>query len=108
QVSKCVKQVAQPAFFLRLAELAESTEDAQQRVAFERLATQVTGVLEKLVEFAEQKMDDSSSLLQIVVTSAAEKNGEFLVPLSDERLAALRQSIKIHRDQLDNNFLVSL
>ena len=38
--------------------------------------------------------------------SAAEKNGEFLVPLSEERLVALRQSIKIHRDQLDNNFLV--
>lgn len=41
------------------------------------------------------------------IHSAAEKNGEFLVPLSEERLAALRQSIKIHRDQLDNNFLVS-
>ncbi|CAM9539045.1 unnamed protein product [Scytosiphon promiscuus] len=108
KVSKCVKQVAQPAFFLRLAELAENAEDAQQRVELERLATQVTGVLEKLVEFAEQKMDDSSSLLQIVVTSAAEKNGEFLVPLSEERLAALRQSIKIHRDQLDNNFLATV
>ncbi|CAM9643958.1 unnamed protein product [Ectocarpus fasciculatus] len=53
-------------------------------------------------------MDDSSSLLQIVVTSAAEKNGEFLVPLSEERLTALRQSIKIHRDQLDNNFLATV
>lgn len=39
--------------------------------------------------------------------SAAEKNGEFLVPLSADRNAALRQSVKIHRDQLDNNFLVS-
>lgn len=38
--------------------------------------------------------------------SAAEKDGEFLVPLSAERNAALRQSVKIHRDQLDNNFLV--
>lgn len=32
---------------------------------------QVTAVLEKLVEFAEEKMDDSSSLLQIVVTRCA-------------------------------------
>ncbi|CAN0275480.1 unnamed protein product, partial [Ectocarpus sp. 8 AP-2014] len=69
---------------------------------------QVTGVLERLVEFAEEKIDDSSSLLQIVVTSAAEKNGEFMVPLSEERLTALRQSIKIHRDQLDNNFLATV
>ncbi|CAB1097551.1 unnamed protein product [Ectocarpus sp. CCAP 1310/34] len=108
KVSKCVQQVAQPAFFLRLAELAETAEDEQQRVKLENLATQVTSVLERLVEFAEEKMDDSSSLLQIVVTSAAEKNGEFLVPLSEERLIALRQSIKIHRDQLDNNFLATV
>lgn len=39
--------------------------------------------------------------------SAAEKDGEFLVPLSDERISALRQSVRIHRDNLDNNFLVS-
>ncbi|CAN0375808.1 unnamed protein product [Pylaiella littoralis] len=108
KVSKCVQQVAQPAFFLRLAELAENAEDDKERVALEKLALAVTGVLETLVEFAEEKMDDSSSLLQIVVTSAAEKNGEFLVPLSEERLTALRQSIKIHRDQLDNNFLATV
>ncbi|CAM9708755.1 unnamed protein product [Ectocarpus sp. 12 AP-2014] len=109
KVSKCVQQVAQPAFFLRLAELAETAEDEEQRVKLENLATQqVTSVLERLVEFAEEKMDDSSSLLQIVVTSAAEKNGEFLVPLSEERLTALRQSIRIHRDQLDNNFLATV
>eukprot|EP00752_Nemacystus_decipiens_P008877 g7922.t1 len=108
KVSKCVQQVAQPAFFLRLAELAEGEEDAKQRAVLEQLAIQVTAVLEKLVKFAEEKMDDSSSLLQIVVTSAAEKNGEFLVPLSEERLTSLRQSIKIHRDQLDNNFLATV
>eukprot|EP00903_Cladosiphon_okamuranus_P010421 g9857.t1 len=108
KVSKCVQTVAQPAFFLRLAELAEGEQDAKQRAVLEQLAIQVTAVLQKLVEFAEEKMDDSSSLLQIVVTSAAEKNGEFLVPLSEERLTALRQSIKIHRDQLDNNFLATV
>ena len=32
------------------------------------VGAQVTGVLEKLVEFAEEKMDDASSLLQIIVT----------------------------------------
>lgn len=43
-----------------------------------------------------------------VCVSAAEKDGEFLVPLSEDRLLALRQSVKIHRDSLDNNFLVSV
>lgn len=45
EVSKCVQQVAQPAFFLRLAELAESEEDAKQRAALEQLAIQVTECL---------------------------------------------------------------
>lgn len=40
---------------------------------------QVTGVLETLVEFAEEKMDDSSSLLQIVVTRYVRKKNERLV-----------------------------
>lgn len=33
--------MAQPAFFLRLAELAESEEDAKKRTALEQLAIQV-------------------------------------------------------------------
>ncbi|CAM9633307.1 unnamed protein product [Ascophyllum nodosum] len=108
KVSKSVQQVAQPAFFLRIAERAEMAPDDDQKVAFERLAAQVTGALENLMNFVEEKMDDSSSLLQIIVTSAAEKNGEFIVPLSQERLGSLRQSVKIHRDQLDNNFLATV
>ena len=36
-----MQQVAQPAFFLRLAELAEGEEDAKQRAVLEQLAIQV-------------------------------------------------------------------
>eukprot|EP00904_Undaria_pinnatifida_P003849 jgi/Undpi1/13465/HiC_scaffold_8.g03124.m1 len=108
EVYKRVKQVAQPAFFLRLAELVESEKDDQQRAALERLATEVPQVLEKLVRFTEDKVGDSSSLLEIIITSAAEKNGEFLMPLSADRHAALRQSVKIHRDQLDEIFLATV
>ena len=44
-VSKSVQQVAQPAFFLRIAERAEMAPDDDQKVAFERLAAQVRGAL---------------------------------------------------------------
>lgn len=40
-VSKSVKQVAQPAFFLRLAELADSSPDPKHRADLEKLATAV-------------------------------------------------------------------
>lgn len=42
-VSKSVQQVAQPAFFLRIAERAESAVDADQKAAFEKLAAEVRG-----------------------------------------------------------------
>ncbi|CAM9692067.1 unnamed protein product [Discosporangium mesarthrocarpum] len=108
KVSKSVKVVAQPVFFLRVAELVDTEKDPAERRKLEMLVEQVTEVLNRLVDFAEEKLDESSSLVNIVVSSAAEPDGEFLVPLSEERLSALRQSVKIHSDSIDNNFLATV
>ncbi|CAM9261394.1 unnamed protein product [Phaeothamnion confervicola] len=108
-IAQRVKQVAQPAFFLRMAELSDRITDAREKRKLETLAANVTKVLEKLLEVAEKKIDDSASLLNIVVSSCAEPTtGEFLVPLSPERLAALRQSISIHSRSLDEGFLATV
>ncbi|CAM9399391.1 unnamed protein product [Choristocarpus tenellus] len=87
--------------------MADAEQDPSKRTRLDLLAKEVTSILEELVNFAEEKMDDSATILQIIVTSAAEENGEFLVPLSDDRLAALRHSIRIHGDSLDSNFLAT-
>ena len=41
----------------------------------------------------EQKIDDSSAILQEVVASCAEPDGEFLVPLSEERFSSLQKAV---------------
>ena len=46
-----------------------------------------------VVESAEQKIDDSSAILQEVVASCAEPDGEFLVPLSEERFSSLQKAV---------------
>ncbi|KAG5191715.1 hypothetical protein JKP88DRAFT_266442 [Tribonema minus] len=96
-VAKNVKSVAQPSFFLRIAERADKAKNLAERQKYEGMATKVTEVLEKLVDLVEQKMDDSNSLAQIIVSSCAEpESGEFLLPLSAERFGNLRQSVRIH------------
>ena len=52
--------------------------------------------LEVIVQRTEEKVDSASGLLQSILTSAAEDDGEFLVPLSADKAAALREVSASH------------
>jgi len=84
-----LRRVGRPQFFLRIAERCDAEgEAARDRLA--ALAGNLQATLSAVVEVAEQKMDDASDVLQEIVVAAAEADGEFLVPLSAERFAALQ------------------
>jgi len=87
-----LRQVGRPQFFLRIAELCDGADD-QERERLAALADNLAKTLAVVVEAAEEKMDDASALLQEVVTACAEPDGEFLVPLSDERFEALQKAV---------------
>lgn len=74
-VSKCVQQVAQPAFFLRLAEMAEETADTEQKAALERLATQVWS-LYRLVSLCEVFFKKKNVQPSVVSISLPVKAGD--------------------------------
>ena len=76
-----LRQVGRPQFFLRIAELCDDA-DEEEREKLTALADNLAKTLTVVVESAEQKIDDSSAILQEVVASCAEPDGEFLVPLS--------------------------
>ncbi|CAM9544118.1 unnamed protein product [Chrysoparadoxa australica] len=104
-VVKNVKVVANPSFFLRLAQLRDEEKVAKERLKLETLGDRVVEVLQAVTKEVESRLDTSSELVQIVLSSCAEKDGEFLLPLSAERLAGLRQSMQLHWDDVDDNFL---
>ncbi len=52
-------------------------------------------------------MSQSSHVLTEVLTAAAEDNGEWELPLSTEKLAAMRQVMEARAESLDEAFLGS-
>ena len=87
-----LRQVGRPQFFLRIAELCDDA-DEEEREKLTALADNLAKTLTVVVESAEQKIDDSSAILQEVVASCAEPDGEFLVPLSEERFSSLQKAV---------------
>ena len=65
-----LRQVGRPQFFLRIAELCDDA-DEEEREKLTALADNLAKTLTVVVESAEQKIDDSSAILQEVVASCA-------------------------------------
>ena len=92
-----LRAVGRPQFFLRIAEICDDCGD-EDRERLAALADNLASTLSVIVESAEEKLDDASDVLQAVVVSAAEPDGEFLVPLSNERFAALQAEVNARVD----------
>ena len=54
------------------------------------LAGQVMRVVEALVKKSDTQITDSASVLQKIVAAAADEKGEWQLPLSDDRVLAMR------------------
>lgn len=84
-----LRAVGRPAFFLRIAERCDGAEGGE-RERLAALAGNLQATLGAIVEVAEARMDDASDVLQRIVAEAAEADGEFLVPLSAAKFAAMQ------------------
>ena len=104
-VSRSLKLVSSPSFFVRIAELndvARSTEDKEKLAA---LADTVMTTLDVIVRRTEEQVDTSAETLQSILAVAAEDDGEFLVPLSAEKALAFRAAVLERTAVLDDGFL---
>eukprot|EP00630_Chrysocystis_fragilis_P004744 CAMPEP_0197389334 /NCGR_PEP_ID=MMETSP1165-20131217/1637_1 /TAXON_ID=284809 /ORGANISM="Chrysocystis fragilis, Strain CCMP3189" /LENGTH=335 /DNA_ID=CAMNT_0042914741 /DNA_START=11 /DNA_END=1016 /DNA_ORIENTATION=- len=88
-----MRTVGRPQFFLRIAELCDQTSDRKRRERYRALADNLSNTLSAVVERTSAKLDDASQRLADVIASAAEEDGEFLVPLSAEKSAALKAAV---------------
>ena len=106
-VSKAIRVVSSPRFFMRIAERADISTDEIEKQKLSTLAENLVSTIEVVVSTAEDKLEDKAKLVEKVVKAAAEPDsGEFLVPLSDERLEAMKSTIASIEDvELDEGFL---
>jgi len=89
-IAKEIKKVASPSFFMAIADRADKASSDAERDALGRLATEATEILQELLKVAEGQMDQAGKVVEAIVVSAAEPDGQFLVPLSAERKTAMK------------------
>jgi len=105
-VSNSLKAVSSPSFFMAIAARADAAgEDAAHVDRLAALASTVMSTLEVIVQRTEEKVDAGASLLQDILKAGAEDDGEFLVPLSNAKAAAMRAAVVAQGAALDEAFL---
>lgn len=109
-VSKAVRVVSSPRFFLRIAERADMEVRQETKDKLAALAANLVRTLEAVVNTAEETMDERASDVERVLQAAAEPgSGELLVPLSRDRADAMRVVLTgLDPATLDEGFLTTV
>jgi len=94
--------------FLRLAELADEAADDAEKDEIAQLSTRVASTVEQLLKTAESKLDKDAEVVQDLMRTAADENGEFSVPIPPAQLAAVRSAVQEKLGVLDDAFVGTL
>jgi hypothetical protein len=106
-VSKAIRVVSSPQFFMRIANRVDQETDAEMKAKLMALSENLVQTIQAVVSTMEERLDDRAKDVEAVVKAAAEPDsGEFLVPLSAERVKAMREALgKLDPAALDEGFL---
>lgn len=109
-VSKAIRVVSSPRFFMRIAERADVATDEEEKEKLSALASNLVATIEAVVSTTEDRMDERAKEVEAVVKAAAEPDsGEFLVPLTKERVEAMRDALnELETSSLDEVFLTTV
>ena len=109
-VSKAIRVVSSPQFFLRIAQRVDMESDDGNKEKLMNLASNVSRTLEAVLATTENKLDERSKEVEQVVKAAAEPDsGEFLWPLTLERCDAIQNEMKkLDPGVLDESFLLTV
>uniref|UniRef100_A0A7S2PC84 Plastid lipid-associated protein/fibrillin conserved domain-containing protein n=1 Tax=Leptocylindrus danicus TaxID=163516 RepID=A0A7S2PC84_9STRA len=109
-VSKAIRIVSSPQFFMRIAQRSDMEQDEEQKEKLSVLANNIARTLEVVVSTTENRLDERSKEVEQVVKAAAEPDtGEFLWPLTPERCEAIQAEMrKLDPGALDESFLLTI
>lgn len=109
-VSRSIRVVSSPQFFLRIAERADKATDEMEKEKLSALADNLVNTIQAVVSMTEDNLDDRAKDVERVVKAASEPDsGEFLVPLSTERVEAMRSVMQeLEREDLNEGFLTTI
>mmetsp|Transcript_16024 Transcript_16024/g.38489 ORF Transcript_16024/g.38489 Transcript_16024/m.38489 type:complete len:342 (+) Transcript_16024:123-1148(+) len=106
-VSRAIRVVSSPQFFLRIAERADEASDPIEKEKLSALAENLVNTIQAVVSMTEESLDERARDVERVVKAASEpESGEFLVPLSKERVDAMRMVMEgLDEADLNEGFL---
>lgn len=106
-VSRSIRVVSSPHFFLRIAARADAATDPVEKEKLSSLADALVTTIQAVVSMTEDSLDEKAKDVEKVVKAAAEPDsGEFLVPLSKERVDAMRKEMEgLEVEDLNEAFL---
>lgn len=111
-VSRALRVVSSPQFFLRIAERADAAaiSDPTERERLSALADNLVNTIRAVVSVAEDGLNDRARDVERVVKAASEpESGEFLVPLSGDRILAMRaEMMDLEPEDLNEGFLSTI
>jgi hypothetical protein len=94
-VSRAIRVVSSPQFFLRIAERADMASSDREREKLSNFADSLVTTIQAVVEMTEDNLDERAKDVEMVVKAASEPgSGEFLVPLSKERVEDMTKAMK--------------
>ena len=109
-VQRAFRVISSPQFFMQIAARMDQASDNQQRDKLQALASNLVSTLEAVVSTTTDRLEERSLQVQKIVAAASEPDsGEFLVPLSAERLASMRAAMrKLDTADLDQGFVSTI
>ncbi len=109
-VSRAIRVVSSPQFFLRIAERVDKASTSMEKEKLSALADNLVNTIRAVVSMTEDSLNDRAKDVEKVVKAASEpESGEFLVPLSKERLDAMRTEVEgLEAEDLNEGFLTTV
>ena len=108
-VKQAFRVASSPKFFLRIAQRVDVTDNEEEKQRLQALATNLVSTLDAVVSTAEDKLEEHAADVQRILRAASEPSGEFLVPLSNERVQGMKQVMEeMQPTQLSEGFLATI
>ena len=109
-VSRAMRVVSSPQFFLRIAERADATSDPGEKEKLGAFADNLVNTIRAVVSMTEDSLNERAADVERVVKAASEpESGEFLVPLSADRIDAMRVEMEgLEAEDLNEGFLSTI
>eukprot|EP00798_Chlamydomonas_sp_ICE-L_P024027 gene24027-9603_t len=92
-------------FWMRVAVRNDTASSEQERSKLADASNKVMVLVDAMVKTTVSQLEDSSQVLQNILTAAADDKGDWYLPLTEEQVSRVRTTMDVYSAQLDEALL---